>query len=331
MEIINLKNVIEDNYFIEVLNLEKVKNTYKVQTKERDYCIKIIKYEFPHFYFILSAIKHLQAKGFKTIPGILQTKNGLDYIALDNNFAYLTEWIPSRVSNYENPLELAKISQKLGELHTCSKGFNINYNMKPRIGWYSWIKVFNTRCNEILDFKNRIEQKAYKSEFDQIYLANIDNEIKRGKKSIEGLIKNNYYAVMDKEVLKSSFCHHDFAHHNILVDSKGELSIIDFDYCILDSHLHDLSSLLIRAMKGGKWSEEKSNLILNNYSITNEIRDDELKLIKCFMEFPQSFWQIGLQYYWEQQPWGEELFINKINKYLEDIEYREEFLEEYFR
>ena len=34
--------------------------------------------------------------------------------------------------------------------------------------------------------------------------------------------------------------------------------------------------------------------------------------------FPQSFWQIGLQYYWEQQPWNEEVFINKIIRYLED-------------
>lgn len=55
---------------------------------------------------------------------------------------------------------------------------------------------------------------------------------------------------MDKEVMKMGFCHHDYAHHNILVDDKNELNIIDFDYCILDSHLHDLASLLIRAMKG---------------------------------------------------------------------------------
>ena len=38
--------------------------------------------------------------------------------------------------------------------------------MKPRIGWFSWLKVFETRKNEILDFQNRISQKAYKSKFD---------------------------------------------------------------------------------------------------------------------------------------------------------------------
>ena len=83
-------------------------------------------------------------------------------------------------------------------------------------------------------------------------------------------------------------------------------------------------------MKDGKWSKEKANLILNNYCKSNSIYDEELKLIRDFIRFPQVFWQVGIQYYWEQQPWGEEFFIEKINKYLEDIDYREEFLEEYF-
>lgn len=330
MDIESLKNSIESNYNIKVKSLEKVKNSYRLESENKNYAIKIIKYDFEHFYFILSAIKHLQRGGFNNIPKILKNNQGQDYIKLENCYAYLTEWIPSRVSNYNNPIELAAISKKLGELHKCSCGFILSKNMKPRIGWYSWIEVFETRCNEILDFKNRIYQKAYKSKFDLLYLGNIESEIERGKRAIDGIKKSNYIKIMDKEVMKMGFCHHDFAHHNILVDENGEFNVIDFDYCILDSHLHDVSSLLIRSMKDGKWSKEKANLILNNYCKTNSIYEEELKLIKEFIRFPQVFWQVGLQYYWEQQPWGEDFFIGKIKKYLEDIDYREEFLEEYF-
>ena len=234
----NLKESIESNYDIKVLAIEKVKNSYRLETENTNYAIKIIKYDFPHFYFILSAIEHLQKREFHKIPQILNNKDGTKYIKLENSYAYLTEWIPSRVSNYDNPIELSKVAEKLGELHTCSTGFNINNNMRPRIGWYSWINVFNTRCNEILDFKNRINQKAYKSKFDCIYLNNIETEIERGKKAIDNLKKHKYIEIMDKEVMKMGFCHHDYAHHNILVDDKNELNIIDFDYCILDSHLH---------------------------------------------------------------------------------------------
>ena len=139
-----------------------------MESENKNYAIKIIKYDFGHFYFILSAIKHLQMRNFNKDPNILKNNQGREYIELGNNYAYLTEWIPSRVSNYNNPVELAAVSKKLGELHECSSGFTLNREMNPRIGWYSWIKVFETRCNEILDFKNRISQKAYKSKFDYI-------------------------------------------------------------------------------------------------------------------------------------------------------------------
>ncbi|AQR93241.1 CotS family spore coat protein [Clostridium saccharoperbutylacetonicum] len=329
-EILKIKGYIEENYSLDIENIEKVKNSYKIITKDNKYCLKMIKYEFPHFYFILSAIKHLQRNGFINIPSFIMNKEKSEYGCINGKYVYLTKWIPSRESNYDNPLELAMVASALSKLHKCSKGFTLGSGMKPRIGWFSWLKVFETRKNEILDFKNRINQKAYKSDFDLLYLGNIEAEIKRAEKSIAGLQKNNYVKLMEKEVFERGFCHHDYAHHNILIDSSKRINIIDFDYCILDSHLHDLGSLLIRTMKEGKWEMEKADLIFKSYKENMEVSKEELPIIREFIRFPQAFWQIGLQVYWEQQPWGEEFFINKLVKYLEDRGLREKFIDSYF-
>lgn len=330
-DIFKVKNYIEKNYDLNVDEVEKVKNSYKIITKDEGYCLKVIKYNFSHFYFILSAMKHLQKNGFKNIPEFIKNNDGEDYGVMEGRYVYMTKWIPSRVSNYDNPIELASVATKLGELHKCSKNFTLEKEMLPRIGWFSWEKVFETRKNEILDFENRISQKAYKSDFDLLYLDSIEQEIRRADKSILGLNQNNYLKVMEKEVLLRGFCHHDYAHHNILVADKGELNVIDFDYCILDSHLHDLASLLIRAMKDGKWEERKADLILNSYEKIIGVEKYELPLIREFLRFPQTFWQIGIQVYWEQQPWTEEFFINKLQKYLDDCSEREKFINSYFK
>lgn len=329
-EILEIKSYVEESYGLKADNIEKVKNSYKINTKDGGYCLKVIKYEFSHFYFILSAIKHLQRNGFNNIPEFIINKDKKEYGSVNGKYVYLTRWIPSRVSNYDNPLELEIVARELAKLHECSKGFTIEKNMKPRIGWFSWLKVFETRKNEILDFQNRISQKAYKSKFDLLYLDNVEKEIKRAEKSIAGLQKNNYVKLMEKEVFKRSFCHHDYAHHNILVDYNRKINIIDFDYCMLDSHLHDLCSLFIRTMKDGKWEKEKADLILRAYKNNMEVKDEEIPIIREFIRFPQTFWQIGLQVYWEQQPWGEEFFQNKLKKYLEDCEFREKFINSYF-
>ena len=39
--------------------IEKVKNVYKIKCLEDNYCLKVINYEFEHFYFILDITIYL--------------------------------------------------------------------------------------------------------------------------------------------------------------------------------------------------------------------------------------------------------------------------------
>ncbi len=136
---------------------------------------------------------------------------------------------------------------------------------------------------------------------------------------------------MLRQIEDRCFCHHDYANHNILIDSENQIYIIDFDYCMLDTKLHDLASILIRVMKNGKWDLKSAELILNSYRKESDVDKESIPIIAAFMEFPQDYWQIGIQYYWEKQPWSEEFFFNKLNRYYEDREERQEFIEKFRR
>ena len=174
-----IKDKILLNYGIESKEVIKVKNTYKIITSDEEYCLKVIKYQYPHFYFIVSAQKHLMKNGFNSIPKILDTVYGKDYIELDDKLAYLTPWVKCRECDYKNKWDLSLAAKKLSELHNSSEGFVINRDLKPRIAWGKWYKIFETRGEEILDFKKRIYQKAYMSEFDKLYISIMDEELKR--------------------------------------------------------------------------------------------------------------------------------------------------------
>lgn len=326
MDIKDVKLTIEREYDTAVENIEALKSIYKINISNKNFCLKVIKYEFGHFFFILSAIKHLQEKEFQKIPEIIKTKKGLDYIKLGNNYAYLTPWVNARHCNYDNPLDIRSAALKLGELHKKSSRFKVTSEMNPRVGWLKWIETYKTRKNEILDFKYRISKKEKPSKFDEMYLSIMEKELDRADRSIENLIKSNYIEKMKKEMLNGGFCHHDYAYHNVLIDKNNEVNIIDFDYCILDTHLHDLSSLLIRRMKYGKWDLKNAKEILDIYDSVNRVEEDDIPIMAAFMEFPQDYWQRGIQYYWEEKPWREEFFIKKLEKYIEDREQRQEFI-----
>ncbi|KGN02588.1 spore coat protein [Clostridium novyi A str. 4570] len=329
METEELKNLLQREYGINITSIEKVKSIYRIVSDNKEFCLKVIEYEFGHFFFILSAIKHLQNSGFSKIPEIIKTKSGSDYIKIGNNYAYFTPWIKARQSNYDNPIDLNMATKKLAELHLKSRGFNVTESMNPRIGWLRWIKTYKTRKNEILDFRNRINKKSKKSKFDCMYLGIMDEELKRADRAISNLIKSNYIEKMKKEILYRGFCHHDYAYHNVLIDDKNCVNIIDFDYCMLDTHLHDLSSLLIRRMKYGKWDINNASEIIEIYNNINKVYPDDIPIMAAFMEFPQDYWQRGIQYYWEEKPWGEDFFIKKLERYMEDREEKQQFIEEF--
>jgi CotS family spore coat protein len=201
--------------------------------------------------------------------------------------------------------------------------------MQPRVYWYKWFKNFATRKDEILDFKRIINEKENKTEFDYIYYSVMNEELKRVDKAVENLIKSDYIEKVNEDVFKSGFCHHDYAHHNVLIEENGQINIIDFDYCILDINLHDLSSLLLRRMKNGKWDMNSAAEIIQSYSKIRKVEQRDVPIMAAFMEFPQDYWQVGIQYYWEEQPWGEDFFIKKLKKIIEDREEKQEFIEEF--
>lgn len=329
LEIQELKDLVKKNYSLCINDIEKIKNVYRIETQNEMYCLKIINYDFKHFLFIIGVIKHLQINGFEKIPEIIATIDNKDYITLENKYAYLTPWVNARECNYDNPVEIKLCTSKLAQLHKKGLNFKVTPDMKPRIAWLKWIETFKTRENEILDFKRRIYEKTYITEFDNNYLAIMDEELVRSNRAINNLCKSGYVSKMKEEIKHRGLCHHDYAHHNVLIGKNGEVNIIDFDYCILDTHLHDLSSLLIRRMKNGKWSLDNALFILDNYDDANPIFKNDNEIMAAFMEFPQEYWQIGIQYYWEKKDWGEDFFLKKLQKNYEDREDKQIFIDKF--
>jgi hypothetical protein len=82
-------------------------------------------------------------------------------------------------------------------------------------------------------------------------------------------------------------------------------------------------------MKNGKWDIENAQQILDIYDSLYSLKSDDIPVMAAFMEFPQDYWQVGIQYYWEEQPWGEEFFLKKLSRTLEDSEEKQEFVNEF--
>ncbi|MDI6617127.1 MAG: CotS family spore coat protein [Clostridiales bacterium] len=323
-----LAEYLSKKYELDIYDVVQVKNVFRVYARQGDKCLKRVKFGKEDFMFILSCMKHLMKNGFKGILPFIPTKEGKDYIKLENGYGFLTDWMQSRNCDYSNPVDLKMAAVALSKLHNASRGF-IYEDCKNRYGWGKWIEKFSSRLNEMNSFKKIIGQKSEFTRFDSVYADNVDYFMEMGIKSIEHVKQSKYFDLMDKEKLNNSFCHHDYAHHNVLITPDLSVYIIDFDYCICDTRLHDLSSLIIRKMRHGNWNIEKAQYIIDSYLEEGYMADDEIPVISAFIEFPQDFWQVGLQYYVEKLKWSEDQFNKRLNNAVNDKYDKKKFIDEF--
>lgn len=324
-----LVNYLSLKYDMDIQDIKPVKNVARIVTAQGDKCLKRVKYKKGHFLFIMSAMKHLLDNGFKGVIPFIPTSSGEYFVELEEGYGFLTDWILSRECDYSNPIDLKMAAVTLARLHNASQGFTAGEEAEPRIGWGKWINKFSGRIADMKLFKEIIESKSYLSDFDKVYLENVDHYVNQGNSAIEHLKDSRYIELTEREMCEKSFCHHDYAHHNVLISGNFDVYIIDFDYCICDTRLHDLASLVIRNMRHGNWNMEKAQYIIDCYLKAGHLEIDEVAVMNGFIEFPQDFWQVGLQYYIEKQKWDETQFNKRLDNFVRDKKERQLFLDEF--
>ncbi|MCL2321288.1 MAG: CotS family spore coat protein [Oscillospiraceae bacterium] len=322
----DLENIVFEKYGIVPKSYEKIKNIYKIFDGNEFFILKTVNETHDRFLFIFEVFDHLNDNGFNSIPKIISTLDGLKYISIDHKDAYLSKFVEGRLCNYFNPIDLKMATENLANIHLSSRGFNSKFDFISNINnWFKWIPDFLNKIEQLKRFKELALKNNNKSEFEKIYLENVDKAINIGINACDKLISSEYINIMKEHVKYREFCHHDYANHNILIDNE-KVYTIDFDYCILDTHLHDLASLILRCMKYGYWDVSKAYEVIDTYSKFIKIDYRELIVMCNFMEFPQSYWQIGLQYFIEKLPWQEEVFIKRLLRFLNDLDDKNEFI-----
>lgn len=322
-------SLIEDSYGFKIKNIEKIRNICRIETDCGVKCFKKAHMSPSYFLFIYSAVNHLKNAGFEGVVPYSTALDGSICIPEDKYVYYVVDWVESRECRFKKEDELKLAIKAAADFHKSSIGYKPPKGAKPRIYYNKWVEKFEKKCVELLEFSKAIEDKEYIDEFDEIYSKHLAHYWNQAKESISMIKESPYEEISRLSEGKGEFCHHDLANHNFLISGEDMVYLIDFDYCIMDTRLHDLSSLIIRNMRYGAWDIDKACFILNEYDRHYSINTKELQVMKAFMTFPQDFWQVGLQYYTEKQPWTMEHFLMRLNRIVDDREIRDEFLKEF--
>lgn len=316
-----------ENYDFHVVDVIPLRKVYILVTDKGNKILKKINYESEDLEFIQKSIDYVKLNGFKRIINFYLNSNG-DIITPWKSSTYIVmDLIEGRECEYNNPLDIKVAVSGLAELHKASRNIDIDVTSKKYMG-FKIIGIYEERLKDLDEIKKTFESYENKNEFHNIFLDYVDYHLGMMKKSIE-ILKGSSYAELCKEKENFVLCHHDLAYHNIIVsDDIGYF--IDFDYSIIDLRVHDLCNLINKVTKHSCYDFNILKLIIDEYNCNSEpLSKKEYEILYGMMCFPQGFYSISSDYFYRKKLWQYDSFLYKISKKVQDINEREEMIENF--
>ncbi|HHW31236.1 MAG TPA: CotS family spore coat protein [Clostridiaceae bacterium] len=321
-----IEKEIGDRYGIEVSRLSQYKDALLIESSLGKKLLRRNQCDIAKIEFIHKAKEHLYENNFKNIDRYLCTTEGTPFFLFGGNCYTISNMIEGRECNFEERNDIILATQSLAALHKASKGFvpdpsTQNYNELGKLPFY-----LTKRLGELKKLK-KIAEKG-RSKFDHKFLEYVDYFYQLGENVIHNISNGVYDKLVEKTAEEGIICHHDYTHHNIIIDKK-QVSVINFNYCCHELKVYDIANLIRRKMRKCNWNIEEARVIINEYRKINEISKEEFFVLKLMLEFPQKFWRVANKYYNSRRNRVETSYILRLQEVIDEIDHSANFLKQF--
>lgn len=305
---------ISTQYQIKIHEMIPMKGVYLLKTDKGNKCLKKINYGPQKLMYIYKAKEKIMQNGFKRIDKYFLTPEGSPYALVNEDYYIVTDWINGRECDFKKSEELESAAGALAEFHKCAKGFVPEENLHMRNDIGKLPMTYEKRLITLNKMREAARKTKKKTEFDILYLSNVDFYINNAKDAIKKLDINCYGRVCQGAFDDKVLCHHDYTYHNILFDNNNEVNIVDFDYCKEEIQIYDVSTLMVKALKRLDWEISMGKFIIEGYCKQKTITEDEINVLAAILIFPQRFWRLSNRYYYREAGWSEATFLKKMKE-----------------
>lgn len=301
---------------LDITDLWPNRNVYVLDTKQGRKILKMIDYPVSRLDFICRGIDYIK-KDYDYILNINTLPDGKKYAVWKDKTYILMDLIEGVECDVANPVDLETTTEAIALMHKASEGFLktlCNKDIMDNLGNYYLEKKFNEDKEELLKFKKDVLEYKYKNEFDEIFINNVDENIRQIDYCIDLLKASKYYSLWNSNDY-IVLCHNDLAYHNIIIKDNN-VNFIDFDYAKVDLRVKDVSDFITKTIKRFGFSVEMCDTIISNYSKINKLTKEELEIIYIYMMYPFDFTILSREYYKKLKDWSYESYLYKLKNKL---------------
>lgn len=314
---------VSEVFGLDVRNLVPYKDTFMIVTSQGRKVIRKMPFSPERLNFVHGAKEHLAKNGFTYVDRYLCTLNGEPFFNFDNSCYTLVDFIDGRECNFDSDLDVKRAAAALAEMHKASRGYVEPVGCKVQDDLGKLPGYFLKRLDDIRKMKK--QAKRGKGRFDQLFLEHVDYFFEMGESAAEELNSSGYSGLVEMTRAEGLFCHHDYTHHNIIMEDD-RVSLVNFDYCCFELKIYDIANFIRRKMRKCEWDISKTVLIIDSYNSIEPLSTEDMAVMKIILKFPQKFWRVVNRYYNSRRSWSERSFVARLQEVIDEIGPHREFI-----
>ncbi len=263
--------------------------------------------------FIIAGVKHLMRNGVK-IPKIIKSKEGNDYVLVDDTCYVLSEAIDGKTLDYSSSKNIERIVGELANFHKSSIGFVPPENCKIRTHLGLWIEKYEKEVDKLKNYYEMEKSQSSHSQFGKIILKEYPYFYNRMDKALKEFKGKPYQRWVDEVKQTGSLCHQDFTAGNLIYTENGDLFVLDTDSLTIDIPLRDIRKILNKIMKRKKkWDIALVKDILLWYQNQYPLESWQWEVLRPTLTYPHLFTGIMSKYYERREKtWTEQKYLSRL-------------------
>ncbi|MGE5508348.1 MAG: CotS family spore coat protein [Chitinophagales bacterium] len=294
---------------LEVTGVVPVRGAWRLDCGERSFLLKPVRLSARERVFVAAALDYLTERGYCT-PRPVPTPDGKTVARLGRRHYQLFAWQPGEEADYLVPGHAEAAAQALAGLHAASTGFRPPFP-RHRVLHGTWPRRLARRLQDLRRFAGEARAAAPATPFAQEYARLAPAWQRAAERALAELAASPYRALAAAAARRGGLCHHDPAHHNVLLTAGGPV-LVDFDYAVADFGIHDLANLLRRVLRLTGWDAGRALAVVEAYRTAAPMGQAEAAVLLPLLRFPEDAWMLGRQHFVERRAWPAERYLEAL-------------------
>lgn len=276
----------------------EAKNTYRgrgallVQTEGGLYLIQEFRGSKRRLEKQNELLENIEAAGYAPVDKALRNQEG-SLVSLDaDGTAYLVrQWMEGRECDTRSREDILQGVRTLAKLH------NVMYLPAEQEDIRQPLQEEYIRHNrEFKKIQQYIKQRRQKSDFENLFLASVEEYAQYGMEAAQRLGQCRYPELKEYVTSQGAVCHGECSQHNFMV-TRTDMVLVHFDHWCYDLQIADLAYYMRKILEKQNWDLKFGMRLMEEYDRIKPFERGEDYNLLVRLSYPEKYWKLANHYY----------------------------------